>query len=153
MAGVGQWNMVSTHPLMNRKVLTMICCFFMRGSEWRSAVCTARAAAPWGVYHMSAPSWAGTKLLGVRSPSAVSATVPNPDPLESRTHLTQIVSPHLTSHSFWGRVHLTQPKDSPKLDVSAWALSFLWVLCHPLPLQVFLQSPQGLLQQRQVFIC
>ena len=46
MPEMGGWNIFSTHPLMGREGLTMICCSFVRGSTWRNAVYTTRSC--WG---------------------------------------------------------------------------------------------------------
>lgn len=48
----------STEHILNpfpqgREVLRMICCCFIRGSMWRSTVCTARSYCSVGVYQVS----------------------------------------------------------------------------------------------------
>ena len=53
---------------------------------------TARSHGSMGYTRFLPPSRVGTKILGLLSPSVVSATVPNPYLLESQTCLTQMVA-------------------------------------------------------------
>lgn len=76
------------HPHLDRReVLTMTGYSFARGSTCRSNVYSARSCCSVGLYHMSAPSRAGTKVLGVLS-RLLSLLVSPPYLLESQIHLT-----------------------------------------------------------------
>ena len=71
---------------------------FTRGSTWRSTVYSARSWCSVGLYHMSAPSRAGTKVLGVLSRLLSLLVSPPPYLLESQIHLTYMVAQSSTLH-------------------------------------------------------
>ena len=55
-------------------------------------MCIVRNCCSTGVYQVSTPFQIGTKILGVLSPSVVSATVTNPNLSESQEHLSQMIT-------------------------------------------------------------
>lgn len=73
MADVGQWN--SLNPHLNRRDFLPREVIPSREALPRGAPCTLLGAVALGIYLVSAPSRARTKLLGVLSPSVFSASV------------------------------------------------------------------------------
>lgn len=75
MAEVSQWNIFLNHPLMRRKVLTMMRCSFGRDSTWRSTAYPARSCCCMGYVGVLSPTKAESRILGVPSPFVVSVSV------------------------------------------------------------------------------
>lgn len=88
----GVMEQILSPPLKRKDILTIMCCFFGRGSTWRSMVYMARSCWCTWTYRVSNPLQNGDQNPRGTLFSCISATVPNPYLPESQTHLTQMVA-------------------------------------------------------------